>query len=103
MIGCRNPIHFQSSPSPLPLSPPPPRLPYPDTAVMMLNRTSKEIKDELTSLEQEILQVWQDALGRPVHPDDNFFEIGGHSILATQVTFQLRQVLKSVSAGGGLA
>jgi hypothetical protein len=67
---------------------------------MMLNRTTKEIKEELSSLEQAILQVWEEALGRLVHPDDNFFEIGGHSILATRVTFQLRQVLKSVRVQG---
>lgn len=30
---------------------------------MMLNRTTKEIKEELTSLEQSILQVWEEALG----------------------------------------
>ena len=31
-----------------------------------------------------------------MHPDDNFFETGGHSILATRLTFQLRSELKQV-------
>jgi hypothetical protein len=124
---------------------------------MMLNRTTKEIKEELGSLQTLLLTVWEDVLGalmakerphvhlahdshianryahirtllggspahtirtltrvmlfphkgRPVHPEDNFFEIGGHSILATRLTFQLRQALKMVgrwrshSAGEG--
>lgn len=31
---------------------------------MMLNRTSKEIKEELSSLEETILHVWEEALGQ---------------------------------------
>lgn len=35
--------------------------------------------------ERVIADVWADALGRPVGRDDNFFEIGGHSLLAVRV------------------
>lgn len=33
-------------------------------------------------------------LGRPIRIGDNFFEVGGHSILATRLTFQLREAIK---------
>ncbi|MEP1124960.1 MAG: MupA/Atu3671 family FMN-dependent luciferase-like monooxygenase [Ilumatobacter sp.] len=35
--------------------------------------------------ERRIAAVWAEALGRPVGRDDNFFEIGGHSLLAVSV------------------
>lgn len=38
-------------------------------------------------LEQQLARIWEDALGTgPVRPDDNFFAIGGHSLLALKVT-----------------
>eukprot|EP00730_Choanoeca_flexa_P002676 TRINITY_DN11128_c0_g1_i1.p1 TRINITY_DN11128_c0_g1~~TRINITY_DN11128_c0_g1_i1.p1 ORF type:complete len:749 (+),score=225.20 TRINITY_DN11128_c0_g1_i1:35-2248(+) len=70
------------------------KLPFPDTAIMMLNRTQQEVKEQLTQLQSELMGVWEAVLGRPVHPDDNFFEVGGHSIMATQLTFKLRDQLK---------
>jgi natural product biosynthesis luciferase-like monooxygenase protein len=36
-------------------------------------------------LEQRVAAVWERALGRPVGRDDNFFEIGGHSLLAVRL------------------
>lgn len=37
-------------------------------------------------LEREIAAIWQEVLGTDrVGPDDNFFEIGGHSLLAVRV------------------
>jgi natural product biosynthesis luciferase-like monooxygenase protein len=35
--------------------------------------------------EQMVADIWTAALGRPVGRDDNFFEIGGHSLLAVKV------------------
>lgn len=35
--------------------------------------------------EQLVAGVWASVLGRPVGRDDNFFEIGGHSLLAVKV------------------
>jgi natural product biosynthesis luciferase-like monooxygenase protein len=35
--------------------------------------------------EQMVAAIWTEALGRPVGRDDNFFEIGGHSLLAVKV------------------
>jgi hypothetical protein len=35
--------------------------------------------------EQLVAGIWSEELGRPVGRDDNFFEIGGHSLLAVKV------------------
>lgn len=44
--------------------------------------------------ERAVEQLWRQALGRDdVRPDDNFFEIGGNSILAAELLAQLRATL----------
>ena len=46
------------------------------------------------ALEQTIAAIWQDALGAPrVGLDDNFFDLGGHSLLTVHVLAQLRERL----------
>jgi hypothetical protein len=43
--------------------------------------------------EREIARVWQEVLGVPtVGLDENFFEIGGHSLLLARVQERLREV-----------
>lgn len=45
-----------------------------------------------TFLEQALVQLWTAALGVPkVGLHDDFFELGGNSILAVQILFQVRQ------------
>lgn len=71
------------------------RLPYPDSAIIMAQRPKrKEDEENVSPLATSIKAVFEKVLGRPVLMSDNFFEIGGHSILATQLTFQLREELK---------
>jgi amino acid adenylation domain-containing protein len=42
-------------------------------------------------LEAQLLDLWQNILGRPVHGvHDNFFALGGHSLMATQVMARVR-------------
>ncbi|KPC60633.1 hypothetical protein ADL29_28345 [Streptomyces chattanoogensis] len=36
-------------------------------------------------------RIWQQAIGLPVGPDDNFFEVGGNSLLAVRLNAALRQ------------
>lgn len=43
-----------------------------------------------TSLEQVLVDLWQQLLGREAGIHDNFFELGGHSLLATQLVSRLR-------------
>jgi hypothetical protein len=42
-------------------------------------------------MEQLVADVWQQQLQRPVGRHDNFFEIGGHSLLAVAVFRQLQE------------
>ena len=45
-----------------------------------------------TETEQKIATIWQDVLGiAKVGRNDNFFDLGGHSLLLTRVHSQLRQ------------
>ncbi|GAA3567710.1 hypothetical protein GCM10022222_59560 [Amycolatopsis ultiminotia] len=47
----------------------------------------------LSPTEELVAGVWQDVLGVPrVQPDDNFFNLGGHSLMATQVVSRIRRV-----------
>ncbi|MFF5900258.1 amino acid adenylation domain-containing protein [Streptomyces argenteolus] len=39
----------------------------------------------------DLLEVWQEVLGVPVGPDDNFFDLGGNSLLAMRVGAALRR------------
>jgi acyl carrier protein len=46
------------------------------------------------SLEKIIATIWQDTLGiKQVDVDDNFFDVGGHSLLLTRVASIMREVL----------
>jgi acyl carrier protein len=46
-----------------------------------------------TVLEKRIAAIWQDALGLDsVGATDNFFDLGGHSLLVVQVQRRLREV-----------
>jgi surfactin family lipopeptide synthetase A len=45
-------------------------------------------------LERLVTAVWRDVLGmRRIHRDDNFFEIGGHSMAIVEVQSELRRAL----------
>ncbi|HEU5381257.1 MAG TPA: amino acid adenylation domain-containing protein, partial [Ktedonobacteraceae bacterium] len=47
-----------------------------------------------TALEEQIAQVWTEVLGlERVGVMDNFFEIGGHSLKATQIIARVRQIV----------
>ncbi|MGW0118808.1 amino acid adenylation domain-containing protein [Streptomyces sp. NPDC003327] len=47
----------------------------------------------LTPTEELVAGLWQDVLGAPrVGPEDNFFNLGGHSLMATQVVSRIRRV-----------
>ncbi|MFD0000109.1 amino acid adenylation domain-containing protein [Nocardia sp. NPDC127526] len=59
-------------------------LPAPDFVAVAPSRAPE------TELEQQVAQVFGAVLGTPVHgAEDNFFEIGGNSLLATRLTAAL--------------
>jgi len=47
-----------------------------------------------TKLEKDLLNIWQQVLGKDeVGVTDNFFDLGGHSLKATQIAFHIRKDL----------
>ncbi|HEY9663718.1 MAG TPA: phosphopantetheine-binding protein, partial [Allocoleopsis sp.] len=61
--------------------------------------TSTSYVQPQTQLEQLIAQIWKTVLQVPqVGLQDNFFDLGGHSLLMAQVQFQLqKQIQQEVS------
>lgn len=80
-----------------------PALPFPDTAQFAAaTRCRRHRKDEdagyegpvLTPTQKEIREIWQSLLpyaDSQITIDDNFFDLGGHSILATRMIFEVRK------------
>ena len=82
-----------------------PALPFPDTIQLAAaarhrshkNGTGGEQAPEgpvLTPIQKELREIWQSLLlhaGAQIGLDDNFFDIGGHSILATRMIFEVRR------------
>ncbi|MFK8059235.1 MAG: condensation domain-containing protein [Polaribacter sp.] len=55
------------------------------------NFVQTEITEENSS-EEILLKIWEETLGfAPIHKDDNFFEIGGDSILSIQIIAKARK------------
>lgn len=60
-----------------------------------LVRDTATIQRPRTLLEQKIAQVWEQTLGvSPIGIHDNFFAIGGHSLLAVQLLAKLQPLLQ---------
>ncbi|TXT15610.1 hypothetical protein VHUM_00113 [Vanrija humicola] len=69
-----------------------PALPFPDTA-LAVKPTSKASSD-LTPTQKTIHDIWLKLLPSPppsIGIDENFFDLGGHSILATRLIFEIRK------------
>lgn len=67
-----------------------PALPLKETAELdaALNDAHVNTDVQLTGAERDVADIWRNLIKRPIVPDDNFFDIGGHSILAQQMLFQ---------------
>jgi acyl carrier protein len=64
------------------------RLPSPS------ERQTREYEAPTNDLEKQVADVWKESLGlEAVGRDDNFFDIGGHSLLVVQTHRRLRDVL----------
>jgi acyl-coenzyme A synthetase/AMP-(fatty) acid ligase len=54
--------------------------------------TSHNDQHPRTNTEERVARIWQDVLCKDrIGPDDNFFEIGGQSLLAVRVAVRLRE------------
>jgi amino acid adenylation domain-containing protein len=49
--------------------------------------------EPMTELEAELAAVWAELLEREVGPEENFFEVGGHSLLAIRLIARIRNDL----------
>jgi L-aminoadipate-semialdehyde dehydrogenase len=71
-----------------------PALPFPDAAQLAAARPVGQIV-ELTQTEKEVASIWGSLIPtvdeRIINPDDSFFDIGGHSILAQQMLFKINR------------
>ncbi|EJD05378.1 large subunit of L-aminoadipate-semialdehyde dehydrogenase [Fomitiporia mediterranea MF3/22] len=73
-----------------------PALPFPDTAEAATSdiRPNVEQAGALTATERHIQTIWGTILTtmqQPIALDESFFDLGGHSILATRLIFELRK------------
>ncbi|KAK9456154.1 hypothetical protein V1511DRAFT_496690 [Dipodascopsis uninucleata] len=80
-----------------------PRLPFPDTAQLAaaasVNGNSSNVEGNaptLTVTEASVRDLWLEVLPHQpavINPSDSFFDVGGHSMLATRMIFELRKRL----------
>jgi len=76
-----------------------PALPFPDTA--QLAAASRQSKKEalegqvaLSPTQRKVQEIWLEVIPhspRDLSIYDNFFDVGGHSILATRIVFEIRK------------
>ncbi|KZP25738.1 alpha-aminoadipate reductase Lys1p [Athelia psychrophila] len=76
-----------------------PALPFPDTAhaAALFSPAAASASSKDTSTEEALRAIWAGILPGGLNPaaiplDESFFDMGGHSILATRLIFELRKV-----------
>lgn len=71
-----------------------PALPFPDAAQLAAARPTGPLVN-LSGTEKEVASIWSSLIAtvdeRTISPDDSFFDIGGHSILAQQMLFKVNR------------
>ena len=69
-----------------------PALPFPDTSLAAAPQTGSQ--GDMTPTQKSIHDIWLRLLPSPppaIGLDENFFDMGGHSILATRLIFEIRK------------
>ncbi|KAI8911192.1 hypothetical protein DFJ77DRAFT_549925 [Powellomyces hirtus] len=72
-------------------------LPFPDTALLPAPAAALADATALTPMQNSIRDIWGAVLNQApasIPIDDNFFDLGGHSILATRLVFSIRKTMK---------
>ncbi len=68
-----------------------------DRAALALTRPARPAvvagNPAAASVDELVLRTWRDCLEREVGPDDNIFEVGGHSLMALRVAARLERAL----------
>jgi acyl-CoA synthetase (AMP-forming)/AMP-acid ligase II/thioesterase domain-containing protein/NAD(P)-dependent dehydrogenase (short-subunit alcohol dehydrogenase family) len=66
----------------------------PDEAALMTDSTASNYVEPRTEIERQLVRIWQEVLKRPrVGIHDNFFEIGGRSLLAAKIFAQIEKIV----------
>ncbi|OJJ49460.1 hypothetical protein ASPZODRAFT_1496779 [Penicilliopsis zonata CBS 506.65] len=79
-----------------------PALPFPDTEELSAAapRRRSSVMQQLSETEQALAQIWAKLIpnvtARMIGPEDSFFDLGGHSILAQQMFFDLRRKWRGI-------
>ncbi|GAO13845.1 hypothetical protein UVI_02004360 [Ustilaginoidea virens] len=79
-----------------------PALPFPDPAdpALLTKRRASSVTASMTETQKQLAAVWASVLpnrtARMLVPGSNFFDEGGHSILAQQMFFRLKQQWKGI-------
>ncbi|GLA04703.1 putative NRPS-like protein biosynthetic cluster [Aspergillus niger] len=79
-----------------------PALPFPDTAELSAAapRRKSSVVQALSETEQALASIWASRIpnltARMIGPDDSFFDLGGHSILAQQMFFDIRRKWRGI-------
>lgn len=71
-----------------------PKLPFPDTVQAAPREQKLSDANSLTPTQKSLSEIWAKLLPNgpsPIPLDENFFDIGGHSILATRLVFEIRK------------
>ncbi|KIM33712.1 hypothetical protein M408DRAFT_60290 [Serendipita vermifera MAFF 305830] len=71
-----------------------PKLPFPDTVQANVGKTVAAQTNALTPTQKTLSEIWVKLLPSaptPIPLEENFFDIGGHSILATRLIFEIRK------------
>ncbi|TFK49407.1 alpha-aminoadipate reductase Lys1p [Heliocybe sulcata] len=71
-----------------------PALPFPDTAQAASAERPRDESQKASATEEAIRTIWAQILPNPPSPvplDESFFDLGGHSILATRLIFEIRK------------
>lgn len=67
------------------------RLPSPDVPVPAAALAADGAARPLSAMEELMRSIWQDVLGREISADDNFFDLGGNSLLAVRIAAAMRK------------
>ncbi|KAF4922112.1 L-2-aminoadipate reductase large subunit [Colletotrichum viniferum] len=76
-----------------------PNLPFPDAALISQETSEEDLKrwETLSSTEKELAEQWATLISglnaRTLQPESDFFESGGHSLLAQQLLLNIRKQL----------
>ncbi|KAA1065080.1 large subunit of alpha-aminoadipate reductase [Puccinia graminis f. sp. tritici] len=77
-----------------------PALPFPDTALQPSSKAKKSsTPHQFSSTETAIETIWKNLLPNNIYSkstipkNESFFDLGGHSILATRLVFEIRKTL----------